>query len=97
MLQLFDNVQAVLFDMDGVIVDSANLHNWAKREALESYNIYIEDSEWGNIQDLTSAQTYQSGKSAGCIVLGKINMNSKEELLNAGTDAVFENFKELLK
>ncbi|MFH1182747.1 MAG: HAD family phosphatase [Candidatus Moraniibacteriota bacterium] len=215
-LQPFKNIQAVLFDMDGVVIDSYDLHNQAKKEALEFYNIYLADSEWKKIQDLTSTQIYrqifnlfpevkvsekdfvarkskifaqrvsskllvshclkfaqqlknkkiktalvtanrretwksiakkfrlnqyfdislgkedvknekpdpecyimaakllgvepknclviedsipgiQSGKAAGCIVAGKVTADSKEVLLKAGADVVFENFSELLK
>jgi len=55
---LINESKAVLFDMDGVIIDSDSLHDEAKRGAVDFCGIQIEESEWQKIRHYTSVQIY---------------------------------------
>lgn len=55
---IIDSSDAVLFDMDGVVVDTDNIHSDSKYAAAKSLGIEIEDSWWQEISQFTSAQIY---------------------------------------
>ena len=38
-------IQAVIFDMDGVIIDSEPIHKAAEKEVFEKWGIYLSESE----------------------------------------------------
>lgn len=58
-LKIVDGAKAVLFDMDGIIIDSDSLHDQSKRGAVEFCGIRIEESEWQVLRHYTSSQIYQ--------------------------------------
>jgi len=57
--QLIKEARAVLFDMDGIIIDSDSLHDEAKRRAVSFCGVQVGDAEWSEIRHFTSAQIYQ--------------------------------------
>lgn len=43
-----NNIKAIIFDMDGVLVDSQSAHIKAERAACEKYGLFVPMSEWKN-------------------------------------------------
>ena len=48
------SLKAVIFDMDGVIVDSEALSVESEKQALSKHGIEIEDSDWETFKGKTS-------------------------------------------
>jgi len=59
LLKLFEESEAVLFDMDGVVVDSDSMHDEAKKEAIKFCGVELGNSDWEELRHHTSAQIYQ--------------------------------------
>lgn len=54
-----NNIQAIIFDMDGVIIDSEALHIEAEKQTLKDHSIIIPDSEWQRFKGTTYEWMYQ--------------------------------------
>ena len=51
-------MKAVIFDMDGVIVDSEPLHVKAEKEVCRRYNIQVEDNDWLGFKGKTTIDIF---------------------------------------
>lgn len=51
-------MKAVIFDMDGVIVDSEPLHVKAEKEVCRRYNILVKDSDWETFKGKTTIDIF---------------------------------------
>lgn len=58
-LRFFRSANAVLFDLDGVVIDSDSLHDEAKKAALDYYGFKIADSDWKEIKNHSISQIYE--------------------------------------
>ena len=47
-------MQAFIFDMDGVIIDSEPIHNKVVKEVLLENNIVVDDEEFNKLIGMTS-------------------------------------------
>lgn len=51
---IFNGIKAVIFDMDGVIVDSEHIHVAAEKAACRAFGIRIPHSEWDGFKGKTA-------------------------------------------
>lgn len=87
-------VKAVLFDMDGVLVDSERLHKRADAETLASHGIRVPDGAWDDIFGMKSEdglrfilERYGSG-SEDADVLAVEKRERYFELIDQGLDPI---------
>jgi len=57
--RLCEKAEAVLFDLDGVIIDSDSLHNEAKKVTLEYYGLEVGAGDWERIRHHATSQIYE--------------------------------------
>ena len=75
MNKLFNqNIKAILFDMDGVVIDSEKLYYQSEKKLLSQYDIVFDDSDWLNIRGCTEKQFYN-------LVYSKSNINIPRNIL----------------
>ena len=51
-------MQAFIFDMDGVIIDSEPIHNKVVKEVLLENNIVVDDEEFNKLIGMTSTSVF---------------------------------------
>lgn len=61
-------MKALIFDMDGVIVDSEPLHVKAEKEVCRKYNVAINDDDWLAFKGKTTIDIFSS-------IIKKYNLN----------------------
>jgi len=75
---LNDNIKAILFDMDGVVIDSEKLYSQSEKNLLSQYGVKFDDSDWLNIKGCTEKQFYD-------LVYSKFNIDiPRNELVSEG-------------
>ena len=68
------NKKAVLFDMDGVVIDSEKLYSTSEKGLLSNYGVKFDDSDWHYIKGCTEKQFYD-------LVYRKYNPDIDRDLL----------------
>lgn len=56
--RLFKNAKAVLFDLDGVVIDSDSLHEEAKTATLRYFGFMLDEKDWKKIKHHATSQIY---------------------------------------
>lgn len=59
LLRFFLSKKAILFDFDGVLIDSDSFHNRSKFEAVKAAGIHMDSIEWQTIQHYSTKQIYE--------------------------------------
>jgi len=73
-----DQIKAILFDMDGVVVDSENLYSQSEKKLLAQYGVKFNQSDWYYIKGCTEKQFYD-------LVYAKFNINiPRDQLIDKG-------------
>ena len=74
---------AVLFDFDGIIVNSEPLYEKVERKVLEAHDIYIDPDEWDQFKGISSKSFFilLSKKYGSKIHIPDIKTEMKKELL----------------
>ena len=80
--------QCILFDLDGVVINSEPLYEKATLQLMQKYNINIPNSDWIDLHGLSENEFY-----ATCIKKYKINC-SLNSLLKEGNRLVLEVFND---
>jgi len=77
--QIFNkNIKAVLFDMDGVVIDSEKLYSQSENILLSQYGVKFDSSDWIKIKGCTESQFYD-------LVYSKFNLDiPRSELMKQG-------------
>ncbi len=74
----FENIQGILFDMDGVVLDSEKLYSQSEKKLLTQYGVKFNDSDWLTIKGCTEHQFYD-------LIYSKFNLEiSRSELIKKG-------------
>ncbi|MBI3633914.1 MAG: HAD family phosphatase [Candidatus Vogelbacteria bacterium] len=97
-----NDIKAVIFDMDGVIVDSEIIHVMAENYVLNKYNIYPTEAEWQSFKGKTSADIFAhiivehniEGASAEDMAFEKID--KFVEMILAADVKLFSGFTDLI-
>lgn len=84
LLKIFLNKKAILFDLDGVIVDSDRFHNEAKREAVREAGFNLTNGVWDELKHYSTAQIYD-----WLTEKGQKTSLTKEEFIKSKTDYFF--------
>jgi len=72
------NIKAVLFDMDGVVIDSEKLYSQSESNVLAQYGVKFDESDWHYIKGCTEKQFYD-------LVYSKFNPAiPREQLMSEG-------------
>ena len=75
-----DNIKAILFDMDGVVIDSEKLYSQSEEKLLSKYGVKFDDSDWLKIKGCTEKQFYD-------FVYSKFNLSiQREKLMSQGKE-----------
>lgn len=94
------NDRAVIFDMDGVLLDARDWHFRALNSALEIFSVRIEDWEHSTLFDgLSTAKKLEKLVSEGRIeghLTGIINAVKQERTLREASQLLFPNVEHLL-
>jgi len=73
-----DQIKAILFDMDGVVVDSEKLYSQSEKKLLAQYGVKFDQSDWHYIKGCTEKQFYD-------LVYAKFNINiPRDQLIDKG-------------
>ena len=73
-----DNIKAILFDMDGVVIDSEKLYSQTEKKLLAQYGVKFDESDWHYIKGCTEKQFYD-------LVYSKFNINiPRDQLIDKG-------------
>ena len=73
-----DNIKAILFDMDGVVIDSEKLYSQSEKKLLAQYGVKFDESDWHYIKGCTEKQFYD-------LVYSKFNINiPRDQLIDKG-------------
>ena len=84
------NIKALLFDMDGVVIDSEKLYSSSEKALLAQYGVKFNSNDWNYIKGCTESQFYD-------LVYKKFNLPvSREDLINEGRAYLMEIFTEKL-
>ena len=70
------NIKAILFDMDGVVVDSEKLYAQSEEKLLAQYGVKFQDEDWHYIKGCTEKKFYD-------FVYSKFSISIKREDLMA--------------
>jgi len=57
--EILKKSKAILFDLDGVVIDSDSLHDEAKKATLRYYGFKTPDFDWGKIKNHSISQIYE--------------------------------------
>jgi len=80
------NIKAILFDMDGVVVDSEKLYSQSEDKLLNQYGVQFNDSDWIQIKGCTEKQFYD-------LIYSKFNLTiPKSKLIKKGRSFLKELF-----
>ena len=52
------NIKAILFDMDGVVIDSEKLYSQSESNVLSKYGVKFDESDWHYVKGCTEKQFY---------------------------------------
>ncbi len=52
------NIKAILFDMDGVVIDSEKLYSSSEKRLLAKYGVKFDSNDWNYIKGCTESQFY---------------------------------------
>ena len=86
-----DNIQAILFDMDGVVIDSEKLYSQSEKGLLSQYGVSFDDSDWLKIKGCTEKQFYD-------LVYSKFNIDiPRNDLIKQGREFLKKIFTDNLK
>jgi len=86
-----DNIQAILFDMDGVVIDSEKLYSQSEKGLLFQYGVSFDDSDWLKIKGCTEKQFYD-------LVYSKFNIDiPRNDLIKQGREFLKNIFTDNLK
>ena len=86
-----DNIQAILFDMDGVVIDSEKLYSQSEKGLLSQYGVSFDDSDWLKIKGCTEKQFYD-------LVYSKFNIDiPRNDLIKQGREFLKNIFTNNLK
>ena len=81
-----DNIKAILFDMDGVVIDSEKLYSQSEKKLLSQYGVKFNDSDWLTIKGCTENQFYD-------LIYSKFNLTiPKSKLIKKGRSFLKELF-----
>ena len=85
--QIFNkNIKAILFDMDGVVIDSEKLYSQSENTLLSQYGVKFDNSDWIKIKGCTESQFYD-------LIYSKFNLTiPRAELINKGRSFLKELF-----
>tara|TARA_Y100000590_G_scaffold317424_1_gene359107 strand:- start:672 stop:1316 length:645 start_codon:yes stop_codon:yes gene_type:complete len=73
-----NNIKAILFDMDGVVIDSEKLYSQSEKKLLAQYGVKFDESDWHYIKGCTEKQFYD-------LVYSKFNINiPRDQLIDKG-------------
>src|SRR3989344_6853803 len=53
-------IKGIIFDMDGVIIDSEPAHMQAEKDLFKRYNVPVQDDDWGSMQGRTDLDIFSS-------------------------------------
>ncbi len=82
----FKNIKGILFDMDGVVLDSEKLYSQSEKKLLSQYGVKFNDSDWLNIKGCTESQFYD-------LIYSKFNLTiPRSELIKKGRSFLKELF-----
>ena len=85
------NIKAILFDMDGVVVDSEKLYSQSEEKLLAQYGVKFDDSDWHYIKGCTEKQFYD-------LVYSKFNPDiPREDLMSQGREFLKKIFTDQLE
>ena len=85
------NIKAILFDMDGVVVDSEKLYSQSEEKLLAQYGVKFDDSDWHYIKGCTEKQFYD-------LVYSKFNPDiPREDLMSQGREFLKKIFTDKLE
>ena len=92
MNQIFNSkIKAILFDMDGVVIDSEKLYFQSEEKLLSKYGVKFSDSDWLYIKGCTEKQFYD-------LVYSKFDINiPRNKLINQGREFLKQTFTEKLE
>ena len=78
-MDLFNsNIKAILFDMDGVVIDSERLYSQSEKKMFAQYGVVFDDSDLLNIKGCTEKGFYD-------LIYSKFNINiPRDELIVRG-------------
>ena len=82
----YNNIKAILFDMDGVVIDSEKLYSQSEEKLLAQYGVKFDDSDWHYIKGCTEKQFYD-------LVYSKFSPDiSREKLMFQGREFLKKTF-----
>ena len=85
-----ENIKAILFDMDGVVLDSEKLYSLSEKKLLAKYGVKFDDSDWLKIKGCTEKEFYD-------LIYSKFRIDiPRDELINEGRDFLKNIFTERL-
>jgi len=85
------NIKAILFDMDGVVIDSEKLYSQSEKKLLAQYGVKFEESDWYYIKGCTEKEFYD-------LVYSKFDINiPRKELVSKGRNFLKNVFTKELK
>ena len=76
------SMKAVIFDMDGVIVDSEPLHVKAEKEVCRRYHVRADDADWLAFKGKTSVEIFSS-------IIGKYRINATPQQMAEDKLAIY--------
>ena len=86
-----NNIKAILFDMDGVVIDSEKLYSQSEENLLAQYGVKFDDSDWHYIKGCTEKQFYD-------LVYSKFNPDiPRHKLMSKGRDFLKKIFTQKLE
>ena len=84
------NIKAILFDMDGVVIDSEKLYASLEKNLLVKHDIKFDENDWNYIKGCTESQFYD-------LVYTKFNVNvPRGRLIKEGRSYLMKIFTEKL-
>tara|TARA_Y100000590_G_scaffold461033_1_gene621709 strand:- start:1102 stop:1752 length:651 start_codon:yes stop_codon:yes gene_type:complete len=84
------HIKAILFDMDGVVVDSEKLYSQSENKLLNQYGVKFSDADWLQIKGCTEKQFYD-------LIYSKFDISiSRNQLMIKGREFLKEIFTQKL-
>ena len=85
-----ENIKAILFDMDGVVLDSEKLYSLSEKKLLAKYGVKFNDSDWLKIKGCTEKEFYD-------LIYSKFRIDiPRDELVYEGREFLKNIFTERL-
>lgn len=78
------NIKAIVFDFDGVVIDSEPLYEKAERKLFEEYNIHVPDEDWKHLKGISEEEFFEHvrKKYGASAPLQELRKRVRELLLN---------------